>query len=178
MDAFSENGRAPASQVKLVVLDVDGVLTDGSVALDVAGAESKRFQVFDGTGIRLLLHYGFEVGLLSARQSPVVAARAQELGMSFYHDGVVDKRPKLEEILEASGYSREQLCYVGDDIIDLSCLLLSGFPVAVANARPEVKRVAAYVTRQRSDEGAVREVAELLLKAQGRWDSVLQRSLS
>ena len=177
MDAFSENGRAPASLVKLVVLDVDGVLTDGSVELDSAGAESKRFQVFDGTGIRLLLHYGFEVGLLSARRSPVVAARAQELGLSFYHDGVLDKRPKLEKILEEYGYSPEQLCYVGDDIVDLPCLLLSGFPVAVANARPEVKRVATYITRQRSEEGAVREVAELLLRAQGHWDAVIERSL-
>ncbi len=175
MQAAARQIRGPAAAVRLVVLDVDDVLTDGGISLDPTGAETKRFNVVDGTGIHLLRFHGLEVGLLSGRPSPVVARRAAELDVSFHHDGVRDKRPKLEEILRERKIDAKELCYVGDDIIDIPCLRLSGFPVAVANARPEVKRFAAYITRATSDRGAVREVAEVLLRARGRWTDVLER---
>jgi 3-deoxy-D-manno-octulosonate 8-phosphate phosphatase (KDO 8-P phosphatase) len=172
---LGEPPRGSATGVRIVVFDVDGVLTEGGIVLDAGGVESKRFHVADGTGIHLLRHFGFEVGVLSGRKSAVIAARARELGLSFYHDGVLDKWPKLLEILAERGYRPEELCYVGDDIIDLACLRSSGFPVTVADARPEVKRAAAYITRSPGGGAAAREVAELLLKAAGKWGDALER---
>jgi 3-deoxy-D-manno-octulosonate 8-phosphate phosphatase (KDO 8-P phosphatase) len=167
--------KGTAAGVRVVVLDVDGVLTDGAIVLNADGVDTKRFHVLDGTGIHFLRFHGFEVGLLSGRKSPVIEKRARELGVSFFYDGVLDKRPKLLDVLKEKGYRPEELCYVGDDIIDLPCLRLSGFPVAVANARPEVKKVAAYITRCPASQAAVREVAEVLLRAKGRWRDVLER---
>lgn len=167
--------QGPATKIKLVVLDVDGVLTDGGVYLNSEGIESKKFHIQDGLGIHLLIYHGFQVGLLSGRKSPVVEKRAEELGLSFYHDGIIDKKPKLMEILNSKGIQPEEFCYIGDDLIDIPCLLYSGFPVAVANAHPEVKKVAAYITRLASKDGAVREVAEILLKAHKRWGEVIER---
>lgn len=171
----SEARRGAAQDIKLVICDVDGVLTDGAVELDVEGVESKGFSVVDGTGIRLLLSVGLRVGLLSGRRSKVVARRAAELDVTFYHDGVIYKKPKMEEILRSLGLRHAETCYIGDDLIDLPCMRGCGFPVAVADAHPSVKRVAAYITRARGGDGAVRETAELLLRVQGRWEEVLER---
>ncbi len=163
----------PPEAVKLVICDVDGVLTDGLVGLDVYGRETKRFCVVDGTGIAYLQRCGIEVGLLSGRKSDVVGHRATELGISIALDGVIEKKEALEKILRRTARSPAELCYVGDDLIDIPCLRLAGFPVAVANAHPEVVKVAEYVTRARGGEGAVREVAEMILKAQGHWQGIL-----
>lgn len=167
----------PAGDVKIVICDVDGVLTDGRVGLDSEGREFKEFSITDGTGIKYLQRAGVEVGFLSGRPSKVVAHRAGELGVAIARSGVIDKRPALEEILEQSGRKPAELCYIGDDLIDIPCLKLAGFPVAVANAHPEVAKVAEYVTRARGGDGAVREVAEVILKAQGSWEAILGRYL-
>ncbi len=167
----------PPQAVKLVVCDVDGVLTDGLVGLDSDGKETKRFCVVDGTGIAYLQRCGIEVGLLSGRRSEVVSRRARELGISIALDGVLEKREALENILRRTARTPEELCFVGDDLIDIPCLRMSGFPVAVANAHPEVVKVAEYVTRARGGDGAVREVAEMILKAQGHWEDILRRYL-
>ncbi len=163
----------PAESVKIVVCDVDGVLTDGRVGIDSGGREFKMFSVIDGTGIKFLQRAGIEVGFLSGRRSEAVAHRARELGVSIVRSGVGEKRPALEEILRHAGRLPAELCFMGDDLIDLPCLRLAGFPVAVANCHPEVEKAAEYVTKARGGEGAVREVAEAILKAQGRWEEIL-----
>ena len=165
----------PPEPVKLVICDVDGVLTDGRVAIDAQGRESKHFSVIDGTGINYLQRSGLEVGFLSGRLSEAVSHRARELGVAIALNGVVDKRPALESILERTGRRPAELCYIGDDLIDIPCLRLAGYPVAVANSHPEVKKVAEYVTAAPGGEGAVREIAEVILKAQGRWEAIMGR---
>ncbi|MBI4587051.1 MAG: HAD hydrolase family protein [Planctomycetes bacterium] len=167
--------RGAAKSVKLVICDVDGVLTSGAIFLDQWGVESKGFSVVDGTGIHFLKRHGIQVGLLSGRKSAVVARRAEELNASFFYDGVIDKMPKLLEILESLNLPGSQACFIGDDLIDISCMRLCGFPVAVQNAHPEVKKAAAYVTRARGGEGAVREAAEVILRAQGRFGKIKER---
>jgi 3-deoxy-D-manno-octulosonate 8-phosphate phosphatase (KDO 8-P phosphatase) len=165
----------PAEAVKLVICDVDGVLTDGRVLIDSLGHESKQFSVIDGTGIVYLQRSGLEVGFLSGRVSDAVTHRARELGVAIALNGVTDKRPALESILTQTGRRPSELCYVGDDLIDIPCLRLAGYPVAVANSHPEVKKVAEYVTAARGGEGAVREIAEVILKAQDRWETIMGR---
>jgi len=165
----------PAESVKLVICDVDGVLTDGRVAIDALGHESKQFSVTDGTGITYLQRSGIEVGFLSGRVSEAVTHRARELGVAIALNGVKEKRPALESILERTGRRPAELCYIGDDLIDIPCLRLAGYPVAVANSHDEVKRIAEYVTVARGGDGAVREVAEVILKAQDLWESIMRR---
>ena len=151
------------------------MLTNGKISLDEQGVDSKQFNVLDGIGIGLLNSAGIQVGLLSGKKSEVVARRAEQLELAFYHHGVMDKRPKLDEVLQSLGLSYDESCYIGDDVIDLPCLVRVAFPVAVADARPEVKRVAAYITRARGGEGAVRETAEVLLRAQKCWGGIVER---
>ncbi len=170
-----EGFTSSAKKVRLLVCDVDGVLTDGRIILDGGNADIKAFSVLDGLGLRMLKTVGIKVGLLTGRKSDVVARRATELDLDFCVQGATYKRPRLEEILAREQVSPEEAAYIGDDIIDLPCLKMVGFPVAVADAHPEVKRVAAYLTRQNGGRGAVRETAELLLQAQGHWQEVLER---
>ncbi|MBN1442028.1 MAG: HAD hydrolase family protein [Planctomycetes bacterium] len=164
----------PAS-VQLVFTDVDGVLTDGRIVLSDGGEELKHFSVLDGLGVRLLQSAGIPVGFLSSRESAPVEVRARSLGVRFCAIGVEDKRSYLLDLFEREGFSPEAACFVGDDLVDIPCLHLVGFPVAVANARQEVKECAEYVTRERGGHGAFREVAELILKARGDWEKILER---
>ena len=151
----------PPDRVKLVVCDVDGVPTDGRVVIDSEGRETKQFSVLDGTGIKFLRRAGIEFGLLSGRASTAMAHRAAELGIKISHCGVAEKKPVLEAILARAGCEPADLCYVGDDLVDIPCLRLAGYPVAVAGARPEVISHAEFVTRAQGGQGAVREVAEV-----------------
>ncbi len=167
----------PPEAVRIVVCDIDGVLTDGRVLIDAAGRESKSFSVVDGTGIKYLMRSGIEVGFLSGRSSDAALHRARELGVSRIRIGVDEKRPALEEMLRQAGRRPDELCFIGDDLIDIPCLLLAGWPVAVANAHPEAKKAARYVTAARGGDGAVREVAEAILEAQGKWEAILGRYL-
>lgn len=166
-----------ASSVQLVVCDVDGTLTDGVIGLDERGEEFKHFSVVDGLGIALLIEAGIDVAFLSARKSGAVRHRAEGLGVSLCWDGVREKRPHLETVLEKRGIDAKNVCFVGDDLNDLPCLRLVGFPVAVANARPEVKEHSVYVTEASGGHGAVREVAELVLEARGLWKPLLEKYL-
>ena len=165
----------PPQDVKLVVTDVDGVLTDGTIGLDGRGEEFKVFSVQDGLGARLLEESGIGVGFLSSRDSPVVRLRAKQLGIDLHFSGVEEKKPQLEEILRSRGVESAETCYLGDDLLDIPCLRLVGFPVAVANAREEVKAHAEYVTRLSGGHGAFREVSELVLRARGLWELALER---
>ena len=165
---------------KMVIADVDGVLTDGIIGLNERGEEFKHFSVQDGLGVRLLQKAGIAVGFLSSRESPIVGLRAESLGVRLHFSGVREKRPKLEEILDSARLESgervgaAEVCYIGDDLVDIPCLRIVGFPVAVANARQEVKEHAAYVTKAAGGQGAFREVAELILKAQGLWEPLLE----
>jgi 3-deoxy-D-manno-octulosonate 8-phosphate phosphatase (KDO 8-P phosphatase) len=161
-------------------MDVDGVLTDGKVWFVPSGeelVEVKSFHVADGAGIALAHRAGLKTGVVSARAAPGVRRRAEELSVQFVHLDVRDKKSALEAILRDSGVPAERVCFVGDEVVDLPAMSRVGFPVAVQNAVSEVRSRAAYVTASAGGNGAVREVIELILKAQGKWDAVVAEFL-
>lgn len=164
--------RKKAQKIRLVLLDVDGVLTDGAIMIDDRGVETKRFHVRDGQGITLLKHYGIEVGFITGRSSHAVGLRAKELGVRIVYQGVENKARAYDEIKRETGLKDEQIAYVGDDSVDLPVLRQSGLAVAVKDCWPELKNAVDYVTECEGGKGAVREVMELLLRANGHWPKV------
>lgn len=165
---MSDAVRERAARVRLVVFDVDGVLTDGRVILGDDGFEYKAFHTHDGHGLRLLQEQGIAVGIITGRSSVVVSRRAEELGIRNLLQGRRDKGPALAEMLDRLGFTGRDAAYVGDDDVDLPALRLAGLAVAVANASPLVRAHAHHVTRLAGGHGAGREVAELVLAAQDR----------
>jgi 3-deoxy-D-manno-octulosonate 8-phosphate phosphatase (KDO 8-P phosphatase) len=163
--------------VKLLVLDVDGVLTDGRIIMDHKGREIKAFDVRDGHGIKLLREAGIEVAMLTGRSSSVVQRRAGDLGIppSRVRQGVKDKVRAYQEIAREMGIGDEETCFVGDDLVDIPLLKHVGTPIVVADGAEEAKQVASYITQSPGGRGAVREVCDLLLQAQGKWEAVLRR---
>ncbi len=161
--------------IKLLILDVDGVMTDGRIIIDDAGLESKQFDVRDGHGLKILMRCGIGVVLLTGRKSRVVDHRAADLGINEVHQGILNKREVLDEILKRRKLSPEEIAYVGDDVIDIPILKRVGFGVAVADACPEATGVADFVTEHPGGRGAVREVCEVILKTQGLWAEVAAR---
>lgn len=164
-----------AKKVKLLLCDVDGVLTDGSVILDEKGRELKSFNVKDGHGIKLLQRMGIEVGFISGRFSEATLRRAEELSISKVYVGVKNKVSILDKILNDLGISLDEVAYIGDDLVDIPIMKRVGFPIAVSDSVDEVKEIAAYITKSRGGKGAVREVAEIILKSKGLWEKVLER---
>jgi 3-deoxy-D-manno-octulosonate 8-phosphate phosphatase (KDO 8-P phosphatase) len=164
-----------AKRIRLLLLDVDGVMTDGRLGFDGAGREFKFFYARDGIGIRLLQRAGLKVGILSGRRAKVVELRARELGIDLLMQKIQDKARALEEILKKEKLHREQICYVGDDLVDLPVLTRVGLAVAVGDAAPEVKAAAHIITRKPGGMGAVREICEILLRAQGKWKARVQK---
>jgi 3-deoxy-D-manno-octulosonate 8-phosphate phosphatase (KDO 8-P phosphatase) len=164
--------------IVLLVLDVDGVLTDGGLILHSDGSESKRFHTLDGHGIRLWQRAGGKVALISGRTSAPVSRRAEELGISYVLQDCHSKLPALEQLLRDAGLKAENAAYVGDDLMDLPPMRRVGFAVAVANAAEEIKAHADYVTARAGGSGAVREVIEYILKNSGRWDDLMSRYLA
>ena len=162
-------------QIRALVCDVDGVLTDGSILLAEDGTEIKRFNSHDGAGIHLFVESGFQVALLTGRTSGAAAQRARELGVQHVRQGVRDKIPVYEELLAAMGVTDAEVCYVGDDLPDVPVMRRAGYSAAPADAREEVRAAASYVTHARGGRGAVREVIERILKAQGKWADILRR---
>jgi 3-deoxy-D-manno-octulosonate 8-phosphate phosphatase (KDO 8-P phosphatase) len=165
--------RKKARSIVLLLLDVDGVLTDGRIIIDDRGVETKHFHVRDGQGIALLLRAGIEVGFLTARSSGAVRLRAKELGVRLLHQGQRDKLLAYEAIKRKRGLNNDHIAFVGDDIGDLPVLRQVGMAISVADGWQELRKVAAYVTRAKGGRGAVREVAELLIKAQGKWTKLI-----
>ncbi len=161
--------------VKLLLLDVDGVLTDGRIVYDANGVESKFFNVKDGHGIKMLQRSGIIVGIISGRSSRVVVNRAVELGIEHVYQGALDKTGPYREILARTGLADHQVAYMGDDVIDLPLLCRVGFAVAPADAVPDVLPRVHYVARNSGGWGAVREVCDLILKEQGSWDAIAAR---
>lgn len=163
---------ARASAIELLLLDVDGVLTDGSVAYLDDGRELKRFHVRDGSGLKLWRAAGKRAAIVSGRSSPAVERRAKELGVSPVLQGREDKRTALEEVLRVTGVTPDRVCAIGDDLPDVPVLRACGLAVAVADACAEAREAAHYVTAVAGGHGAVRDAIEWLLKLQGRWAEV------
>lgn len=169
MKQISAAVRKKAEKIKLLLLDVDGVLTDGGIHIDDRGVETKRFDVRDGHGIKQLRNGGIEVGFLTSRVSDAVRYRAKELGVRIVYQGVTDKVDAYKKIKRRTGLTDRQIAYVGDDILDLPLLREVGWAIAVRDCWPEMKPMVDYVTRVAGGRGAVREVAEVLLRAQDKW---------
>ncbi len=165
---------ARLARVKLFLTDVDGVLTDGTVLIG-QGGEMKRFHIQDGLGLRFLQGAGIKVGWISKRPSVATQLRAQELQVDFLCQERTAKVPAARKILAETGLTFEEVCYVGDDVVDLGLLKKAGVAVAVANAVKEVKAIAHYVTQSSGGQGAIREIAELILKSQNKWADVVER---
>ncbi len=163
--------------IKMLVLDVDGVLTDGTIVVDAQGMESKFFSVLDGHGIKMWKRAGLSVAFLSGRASAPTKQQAKELAVDFCLEDCKDKLACLRELMRLSGISAEQIAYVGDDLPDLPVIRNVGFSAAVANAVDEVKKQADYVTTRKGGQGAVREVIEYILKNTGTWDGLMKRYL-
>jgi 3-deoxy-D-manno-octulosonate 8-phosphate phosphatase (KDO 8-P phosphatase) len=162
-------------RIRLLATDVDGVLTDGRIYMTDTGAEMKAFHVRDGSGIKYAQRAGIPVVFITGRSSSLVDRRARELGVTEVFQGAIDKREPFAKILDRHDLSPEDVAYVGDDLLDIPLLRQVGFAAAVADARPEVVEVCHVVLEARGGDGALREVVELILKAQGRWDSTLAR---
>lgn len=157
------------ARIRLLVLDVDGVLTEGGIYMADDGAEHKRFDVRDGHGIKLLQQAGIRVAIVSGRRAPVVTHRAEELGIEHVTQGAIRKGPAFEALLVATGVEAESVAAVGDDVVDLPLLTRCGLAVTVADAHPEVRKRAHWTTEAPGGHGAVRELADRLLTAQGHW---------
>lgn len=167
-----------ARRVRLVGLDVDGVLTDNGLYVGLVHgepAELKRFDIQDGIGIHLLKGAGLHVVIVTGRVSQASTLRAAELGVELVQDDRARKLPAFEQLLEQHGVRMEEAAFVGDDLPDVPILRRVGLPVAVANATPDVKALAHHVTEASGGRGAVREFAEALLRARGQWETVVQR---
>lgn len=161
-----------AKDIKLLVLDVDGVLTDGSIILDNEGNEFKSFHVRDGHGIKMLIKAGIQVAIITGRHSKVVERRATELGITEVYQKCYKKAIAYDKLIEKYSLAEKEIAYIGDDIVDIPIMNRVGFPVAVSDATDETKASALMVTRSRGGRGAVREVCDFLLKAKGLWESM------
>jgi 3-deoxy-D-manno-octulosonate 8-phosphate phosphatase (KDO 8-P phosphatase) len=161
-------------QIRLILSDVDGVLTDGGIILDNQGVEIKRFHVRDGMGVRLWQKAGYRFGLITKRSSQIVKMRMAELGIDLLRQGIDDKLAAARGIFEQLRVKPAEVCYLGDDLPDLAVVRAVGLGVAVADACAELREAAHYVTAAAGGRGAVREVVEMILKAQSRWEDLIQ----
>lgn len=165
------NAEAAARNVRLMVLDVDGVLTDGGLYYDESGCVMKRFNVQDGLGIKMGPQMGIEFAVITGLESPAVRRRITELGIAHYYPGHHRKAPVLREIAEKTAIPFAQMAYVGDDWVDAAPMSMVGFPIAVPNARPEILKLALWTTRAMGGHGAVREALDFILRAQGKLEA-------
>jgi 3-deoxy-D-manno-octulosonate 8-phosphate phosphatase (KDO 8-P phosphatase) len=168
---------ANLADIQMLAMDVDGVLTDGTLIINSDGSESKFFNSLDGHGIRMWQRAGLKVALVSGRASEPTRHRAEQLQIEYVFQDCHNKLPVLEKLLEQIGLPPEKVAYIGDDLTDLPIIRYVGFGAAVANAVDEVKQYADYVTTAAGGSGAVREVIEYILKNSGRWQKLMQRYL-
>jgi 3-deoxy-D-manno-octulosonate 8-phosphate phosphatase (KDO 8-P phosphatase) len=163
------------ARIKLLILDVDGVMTDGRIIYDANGTESKFFNVKDGHGIKMVQRAGIQVAIISGRKSLVVELRARELGIDTVFQGALDKLVPFQEILATKGLDASQVAFMGDDVIDLPVIRRVGFAAAPCDAVEEVLAAVHFTARNRGGWGAVRELCDLLLKGAGLWDEITAR---
>lgn len=179
MSSFADHDlQRRAAAVRLLLLDVDGVMTDG-IVWSIPGPpgttfETKGFHSQDGIALQWLVHQGVQTGLISGRISQAAEVRARQLGMAYFYQGRVEKLPVLEEIVGRSGLPLSSIAYAGDDLVDIPIMRRVGLAFAPSNARPEVKKVAHYVTAASGGNGAVREMVEVLMQAGGTWADILK----
>ena len=175
MKRISGEIRKKAKRIKLLLLDVDGVLTDGGIVMDNRGEEIKRFDVRDGHGIRMLMRARVQVGFITGRSSRVVTHRAKDLGIRIVYQKVYNKIEVYQKIKRRTGLQDQEIAYVGDDIVDLPILRKVGLAMTVRDCWTGLKPLVDYVTIREGGRGAVREIVELLLRAQGKWGEITRR---
>jgi len=173
MDTVVEKAR----KVQVILFDVDGILTDGSIILGNDNIELKAFNAQDGLGITLAKRAGIKVGIITGRYSNLVKKRANELDLDIVSQGHFDKRIPLKEIVEKNGLKYQNIAYIGDDILDIPILKLAGFSATANNGVPEVKEVVDFVSKKNGGQGAVREIIEFILKCQNRWHKSIKKIL-
>ncbi len=173
MFELKEELKQTAKKVKLLMLDVDGVLTDGRIIYDSRGHDMKFFDVHDGMGVYLLKKAGIPTILITAKGSKAIRPRAKDMQADEVLEDISPKSSALDKILKKYKVNVDEICFVGDDLVDLCLMKRVGFPVAVFNACPEIKQNASYITLREGGRGAVREVAELILKAKGKWQEMV-----
>lgn len=179
---ISSEVKQRARRIRLLLMDVDGTLTNGMVCLqafpDGSVADLKMFNAHDGAGVKLASIAGLRSGMITGRNSPATTQRAKEMGVEFVFQGQSRKLSAYEEIIKRAGVREEEVAYLGDDLPDLPLLRRAGLAIAVADAASEVKRVAHYITRAKGGAGAAREVVELILKVQGKWGAAIPKALA
>lgn len=176
-EAYGDDNPA-LKQIALLALDVDGVLTDGSINIGVQGELFKAFYAQDGLGISVALRSGIQVAIITGRQSAIIHHRAQELGIQLVQEGVKDKYLALEQLQNELGLSRGQVAYMGDDLNDLSAFKAAGVTFAPADAVKDVREAASFVTEAAGGRGAVREAIEMILRAQNKWEHIVNSYLN
>jgi 3-deoxy-D-manno-octulosonate 8-phosphate phosphatase (KDO 8-P phosphatase) len=176
--AFLADLRPRLRRIRVLLTDVDGVLTDAGVFMGTGGVEFKRFDIRDGFGLKLLQQEGIKVGFVSARPSAATLARAEDLGIDFLHQSSAPKVQAVDELLNQAGFKWEELAYMGDDVLDLGVLKRAGVAAVPADAHESARNLAQYIATARGGHGAVREIAELILQAQGRWPGLLTKFAS
>jgi 3-deoxy-D-manno-octulosonate 8-phosphate phosphatase (KDO 8-P phosphatase) len=174
MFELKEELRERAKRIKLLLLDVDGVLTDGRIIYDSRGRDTKFFDVHDGLGVYALKKAGVRTILITAKGSRAIKPRAKDMQVEAVFENIFPKSTILSKILKKYKVNKDEICFVGDDLVDLCLMKKVGFPVAVFNACSEIKQASLYITLREGGRGAVREVAELILKAQGKWQEIVE----
>jgi 3-deoxy-D-manno-octulosonate 8-phosphate phosphatase (KDO 8-P phosphatase) len=165
-------------KIKILLLDVDGVLTDGSITYTDSGEQIKSFNSKDGLGLRLLMDSGIKVGIITGRTSKALNLRCENLGISLLFDGIKDKSKTIDKIALNTGFALEDMAFVGDDLIDLPAIKKVGTSFCVQDASHDVKNHSDIITNQNGGDGAVREICEMILKAKGEWEAILNSYLS
>jgi 3-deoxy-D-manno-octulosonate 8-phosphate phosphatase (KDO 8-P phosphatase) len=173
MSEITEELKARFKKIKLLLLDVDGVLTDGRIVYDSKARDAKFFDVHDGLGVFVLRKSGIKTILITAKSSKTIKPRAKDMHAAEVFAGIFPKTVVLDRILKKYNVSAEEVCFMGDDLVDLSLMRKVGLPIAVANAAVEIKEAALYTTNRLGGRGAVREIAELILKTQNKWKDIL-----
>ncbi len=174
MKQSSKKISSTLQSIKAIVMDVDGVLTDGTIFLDQKGEEIKAFYSADGLAITSAKRMGLKIAWISARGSKALASRAKELGIDALYQKKMNKAESFENILKDFKLHSREVCYIGDDLVDIPALKRAGLAIAVQNAAPEVKKISSYVTQHLGGRGAVREVIEMVMKAQGSWHKLVE----
>ena len=174
VNPIKENLREKAKKVKLLLLDVDGVLTDGRIIYDSGGRDLKFFDVHDGLGVYALKKAGIKTILITAKGSRAIRPRAHDMGVEKVFQNITPKTIVLDKIIGKYAVEANEICFAGDDLVDLCVMKRVGFPVAVFNACPEIKQAASYITIREGGRGAVREIAEVILKSQDKWQDILK----
>ena len=174
---MADNSKIDFGEIKILVMDVDGVLTDGTILISSDGSEARRFSLLDGHGIKMWHRAGLKSAIISGKESAATTIRAEQLGIKYVYQDCKKKLPVFEAMLAETGFSAGQVAYIGDDLMDLPLVRRAGFGVAVSNAVRELKDAADYVTDAAGGCGAVREVIEYILKDTGKWQELMERYL-